>query len=609
MGECHCSNIAIMQLFHELKQQFPALPDHVVSQCIAQNSHDRETCARSLRATQESRPSPGAFPPAAVCGILQQQAQQQQHPQQPQQQRPSPAAQQLQRCCAMSQLQRSNNVATSNPRPHRPASLDIGASRRCPLSCTRVAAISSSPPIAGNPSTPSSAPPACTTRGFFDDCIAGPPETNCNNHVQNAGNEPAGFELNVNVACSPAGNRDFRTVPTIGGACKRTDLIVDPRPHYADPLLSVENAGPQIDHTRSYTSVSLTLRPPSSEPQPPIDIRSQGSSLTYSSSSLDPRGFQSRLQISIGAGAVGSVAAARIRPPMGPSRPNSLIPPVQTGPQRPPGLPAGPPSQLPRPTTTMSAPTTPSVPPTTNIVPLISLPTTPSGPTTTSPPSSPVGERIQANSDQNRSPLNQVAERQRKLVAEQLARKERLARELRAEKGRLEAMKKELQSLSRPFDSSMPPQELKRILRSEIYQLQVECDRLADEVDQWSDPRVPLGETNEEFYQDIYTGQPLPPTSNFNPPPLPRQLPAWQPDVTGNNVDREERDGPSWVCRMCTFDNHPLMNKCEQCDMPRLLDHGNAGETQDIHIRVTHHHNFSPSLSISFPGTVHSWVV
>jgi len=36
MGECHCSNITIMQLFHELKQQFPTLPDHVVSQCIAQ---------------------------------------------------------------------------------------------------------------------------------------------------------------------------------------------------------------------------------------------------------------------------------------------------------------------------------------------------------------------------------------------------------------------------------------------------------------------------------------------------------------------------------------------------------------------------------------------
>ncbi|CAL7941339.1 unnamed protein product [Xylocopa violacea] len=587
MGECHCSNIAIMQLFHELKQQFPALPDHIVSQCIAQNSHDRETCARSLRAAQESRQSPGVFLPAALCGVLQQQQQQQYH------QRANHVAiqhqHQQQRCCPMNQAQQ---------RPHRPASLDIGMARRCPISCTRAAAISAA-------STPSSAPAACTTRGFFNDCT-GLSDANCPNIIQNAGNEPAGFELNVNVACSPAGNRDFRTVPTIGGACKRSDLLLDPRTHYVEPLLNVENTGPQIDHTRSYTSVSLTLRPPSSEPQPPIDIRSQGSSLTYSSSSLDPRGFQSRLQISIGAGAVGSVAAARIRPPMGPNRPNSLIPPVQTGPQRPPvaGLPAGPPSQLPRPTTTMSAPTTPCVPSTTNIVPPISLPTTPSGPTTTSPPSSPIGERTQANSDQSRSPLNQVAEHQRTLVAEQLARKERLARELRAEKGRLEAMKKELQSLTRPFDSEMPPQELKKKLRSEIYQLQVECDRLADEVDQWSDPRVPLGETNEKFYQHIYTGQPLPsrPVSS-NPPPLPSQPPAWQPELTGNNIDREERDGPSWVCKMCTFNNHPLMNKCEQCDMPRLLDHGNAGETQDIHIRVTHHHNFSPSR------TVHSWVV
>ncbi|KAK9299595.1 hypothetical protein QLX08_007408 [Tetragonisca angustula] len=601
MGECHCSNIAIMQLFHELKQQFPALPDHVVSQCIAQNSHDRETCARSLRATQQSRQSPGAFPPATLCAVLQQQ--QQHHHQRAN----HVATQQQQRCCTMNQLQRtinSNNNTSSNTRPHRPASLDIGMARRCPVSCTRAVAISASSPIAANSAnTPSSAPAACTTRGFFDDCT-GPSDANPLNKVQNAGNEPAGFELNVNVACSPAGNRDFRTVPTIGGACKRSDLLLDPRNHYAEPLLTAENTGPQIDHTRSYTSVSLTLRPPSSEPQPPIDIRSQGSSLTYSSSSLDPRGFQSRLQISIGAGAVGGVAAARIRPPMGPIRPNSLIPPVQIGPQRPPGLPVGPPSQLPRPTTTMSAPTTPSVPSTTNIVHPISLPTTPSGPTTTSPPSSPIGERISANIDQNQSLLNQVAEHQKKLVAEQLARKERLARELRAEKGRLEAMKKELQSLTRPFDSSMPPQELKKKLRSEIYQLQVECDRLADEVDQWSDPRVPLGETNETFYQRIYTGQPLPSRSvNSNPPPLPSQPPVWQSESSGNNSDREERDGPSWVCRMCTFDNHPLMNKCEQCDMPRLLDHGNTGETQDIHIRVTHHHNFSPSR------IVHSWVV
>lgn len=83
---------------------------------------------------------------------------------------------------------------------------------------------------------------------------------------------------------------------------------------------------------------------------------------------------------------------------------------------------------------------------------------------------------------------------------------------------------------------------------------------------------VPLGETSEEFYQSIYTGQPFVPFAASNPlvipPPLPSRPPAWAP--VG---DREERDGPSWVCRMCTFDNHPLMDKCEQCDMPRLPSH------------------------------------
>ncbi|XP_070166330.1 TGF-beta-activated kinase 1 and MAP3K7-binding protein 3 isoform X1 [Polyergus mexicanus] len=563
MGECHCSNITIMQLFHELKQQFPALPDHVVSQCIAQNSHDREICARSLRATQESRPSPGAFPPPAPCiGVQEQHHQLSSSPQQREQQR----------CCAMNQVQQQQQqqqrgIPVGVRRPHRPASLDIGMTRRCippVVGCIRATSTTSSNPVVV---TPSSAPAACTSRGFFDDgCTVN----------SNGSNAPSGFELNVNVACSPAGNRDFRTVPTIG-ACKRTDLIVVPRPHYAEPIAG--KSGAQIDHTRSYTSVSLTLRPPSSEPQPPIDIRSEGSSLTYSTSSLDPRGFQSRLQISIGPGNVGSVAAARIRPPMA----NSLLPSTQTSPQRPPGLPPGPPSQLPRPTTTtMSAPTTPSVPPTTNIVPICSLPTTPSASTMIGivPPSSAsVGERTQSTSDQNRSSLSQMTEHQKKLITEQLARKERLARELRVEKGRLEAMKKEVQALAKPVDPSVSPQELKKRLRSEIYMLQIECDRLADQVDQWSDRRVPLGETNEEFYQSIYTGQPLPTRPlNLQPPPLPSQPPVWrleEPTIASDN----ERDGPSWVCTMCTFDNHPLMNKCEECDMPRLLTPSNSAGT------------------------------
>lgn len=56
------------------------------------------------------------------------------------------------------------------------------------------------------------------------------------------------------------------------------------------------------DQTRSFTSVSLCLRPPSSEPQSLIEIQS-GQSLTYTTSSYDPKkGYQSQLQIRIDPG-------------------------------------------------------------------------------------------------------------------------------------------------------------------------------------------------------------------------------------------------------------------------------------------------------------------
>ncbi|KAK0166069.1 hypothetical protein PV328_004519 [Microctonus aethiopoides] len=578
MGDCQCSNITIMQLFHELKQQFPALPDHVVSQCIAQNSHDRETCARSLRATQDSRPSPGAFPP------------------------PPPQNTIVTKNCG---LNLGNNVKSKliqnhhhhhhhHSKAHRPVSLEIGPSLRQCSTTTRCRVLPPLPTIIPSSTTtrpaPSSAPATYSTRGFFDEL----PTTNITSSspidnysgIRNLNSSTAGFEVNVNVACSPAGNHDFRTVQS-PGLKRNNSQIVESRSHFTNEQRAPLANEPILhqDHARSYTSVSLTLRPPCSEPQPPIDIRSQGSSLTYSTSSLNLRGFQSCLQISIGPGSVGgSVTAARIRPPMAHSRPNSLISTVQSGNQRPPGLPAGPPSQLPRPTTIMSAPTTPLTVSTTGIITSSSLPTTPlaaqqMSTVTTSLPSSPIKDSIQIITDSNRSPLNQVAEHQRQLVAEQLIRKERLAKKLAAEKGRLEAMKKELQALLRPMDPRISPEDLERKLRSEIYQLQVECDILTKEVDKRSDPNVPLGETNEEFYQGIYTGQSLNLPGYRNPspppPPLPSTLPAWETNqhssrLANSSENDDDKDGPSWVCRMCTFDNHPLMDQCEQCGMPRF---------------------------------------
>lgn len=45
---CACTNISLMQLFHELKQKFPGVPDHVVSNTIELYCHDKRACETHL---------------------------------------------------------------------------------------------------------------------------------------------------------------------------------------------------------------------------------------------------------------------------------------------------------------------------------------------------------------------------------------------------------------------------------------------------------------------------------------------------------------------------------------------------------------------------------
>ncbi|KAL4714856.1 hypothetical protein ACJJTC_012528 [Scirpophaga incertulas] len=45
---CACTNISLMQLFHELKQKFPGVPDHVVSNTIELYCHDKQACETHL---------------------------------------------------------------------------------------------------------------------------------------------------------------------------------------------------------------------------------------------------------------------------------------------------------------------------------------------------------------------------------------------------------------------------------------------------------------------------------------------------------------------------------------------------------------------------------
>lgn len=161
-------------------------------------------------------------------------------------------------------------------------------------------------------------------------------------------------------------------------------------------------------------------------------------------------------------------------------------------------------------------------------------------------------------------------------------------------------------------------------MRSEIYQLQLECDKLAEEVDRNSaDSRgesktgyilkynfyshiqsttnplsVPLGETNEEFYQSIYKGQEFVglPTSNSVPLPLPSQPPAWEPvprRIAEPRLEDEEDDGPAWICVRCTFGNHPLMSICEECNLPRIAEGAQGTQNRSTNRRFVI--NFTPT--------------
>lgn len=341
---------------------------------------------------------------------------------------------------------------------------------------------------------------------------------------------PENYEVNVNYSTSP-------------NTRVRSALQLSPVPHF------LSNPPPQ--QSRSYTSVNLTLRPPSSEPQPPIDIRSAGSSLTYSTCSYDPRqGFQSQLQIRIGPGGMGSVSAVRTH-----------VPP----------------------------------PPHIYHLPL------------------PLRHHHQLKEEEEEAERTELEASQphtQVLLRQQLERKNKLQRELCKEKENLRAMQQEVQEMKKDLEQRQRRKQILSLpmvstvmqkvqeLRAEILRLQEECKKMTQEVDHNLDARVPLGETNEEFYKNIYTGQRgfiLPPSSQ---PPSQRPDPGPGP---GRGVQSgEPSEGPHWTCSQCTFRNHPLLDKCETCEMPRIMLAG--GEMQDIHIHVTHH---------NFPArrVIHSWVV
>lgn len=396
-GRRRSSNIRAMQLFHELKQQFPTVPDHIVTACITEytnrsnleGSSDGDDFA--FREVLEAAAALSSIENQELMGrTLTKPANSTVSLKEPS--LPATEKTKLPQAASRSEMNESDNdfnrnvvkprvfyssesetVRVSNPnsekkiQPQRPNHLNIKAqtasgvvdpgggfnkiqtSERCfdlqkllsidnlnvkpprsPLSAKRFASAKNSPTRTEPRSSPLTSPDVARAPS---DC-ASASMTNSDNASQNGGfKRPETVETptqttetlmgtgNVNLSLNVNCQMDLVQSPTVP---KHSTVVqLTPQlPWCQEPMSQ-----------RSYTSVNLTLRPPSTEPQPPIDITSQNSSLTYSTSSFDPqKGLQSRLQITVGPGG-GSVSSLRTRPRSSyhPQTQNEQTVPVRAG--------------------------------------------------------------------------------------------------------------------------------------------------------------------------------------------------------------------------------------------------------------------------------------
>ncbi|KAF6390919.1 TGF-beta activated kinase 1 (MAP3K7) binding protein 3 [Rhinolophus ferrumequinum] len=165
------------------------------------------------------------------------------------------------------------------------------------------------------------------------------------------------------------------------------------------------------------------------------------------------------------------------------------------------------------------------------------------------------------------------------LLLHQRARMERLAKQLKLEKEELERLKAEVNRMEHDLmqrrlrrvscTTSIPtPEEMTR-LRSMNRQLQINVDCTLKEVDllqsrDSSDPctierKARRISVTSKVQVDIHDTQAASADEHL---PGSKQSPRTQPRD-------EDYEGAPWNCDSCTFLNHPALNRCEQCEMPR----------------------------------------
>ncbi|XP_028128056.2 TGF-beta-activated kinase 1 and MAP3K7-binding protein 2 isoform X1 [Diabrotica virgifera virgifera] len=507
------SNVKVMQLFHEMKQQFPTIPDHLVTSSITSyiqsNSKQKnivdfiEKTLADYNTAQMGRSSQQLeSPPLDVSSTIQADVSKTAILNTGQTEMDETLSGDKQnsenvdtKAFCKTIAKRPNYLNIEGDKSEAKKTFNIQLSEKCKDVHKLLSSELSEKPPRSPQSTKQSTiksplkleQPLELQGQHNTELVGNIKKETCSTPTQTTdtliGNQNVNLSLNVN--CSV----DVVQSPT--QPKRTTALQVTP----SQPWLQVPTS------PRSFTSVNLTLRPPTSSAQSnPIDITSQNSSLTYSTSSYDSqKGLQSRLQITVGP-SNGSVSSLRVRPKSyHPQEHHQQMVSVRAG----------------------------------------SL------------------NNLSVNTDPP-------------LALKQQARIERLRIELNSEKAKLLIMNEEIQELEKSRLESEKNAEIEKYLIKEIKHLRFQCNDL--ELD------------GEAFYNNIYTGQGI---NEFSIPiPRLRQNPRRRLQHQLQPTSPPKFEGPKWNCQLCTFLNHPILDKCEQCDFPRILHGTKKAETINPNITV-----------------------
>lgn len=314
-ASCSCTNISIMQLFHEMKQEFPKVPDHIVQQLATENCHNRRACLDQLqKVTTTSPTTPTMYPSKSIHSSSNSKSQQtQKNSLNGLKTGSSQKMREMTEKFENTSVSSSSASSSNSVKVKRPTTLPL---RKAP-----------DPPVPHQNRTPSSTlstPNSTSSVSSFSTSTSTSqnyPQTH-HNVVLDTSASKVNDSLNVqlNVKVSPISAK--RPAPPPPNKPRFTShLHVQPEPPYTSMLENRNNCvpfenGAAVATTgttgqRSYTNVKLTLRQPSASLDP-IVIAAGPQTLSYSSSSFNAQqGCESHLKITVAGNGESSIQAVR----------------------------------------------------------------------------------------------------------------------------------------------------------------------------------------------------------------------------------------------------------------------------------------------------------